>query len=758
MEIGLVVLWLGTLLVLGAVALPATAALLPDLEHGAFAIPVALAVLGVVGHLVGHLAFAWPALLAGLVVLVGGSLLAARHAQPDRRSFAEAAVVFAASFLFVVALRAVAPAAAPLPLAIGEKFLDFGLLRTLERSSTLPPQDMWFAGQPVKYYYGGHLLTVLLATLTDTAARFAYNLGLATFYAALVTAAYGLAGSIAAGRDASRRLAGVLGAVFVGLAGNLEPAAQLVLWLLPAGVANWLVGLLGISQASASWTPSAFWYFDASRVLPVDPSAQQTFQAATEFPLFAWLNADLHAHMMSQPFVLLAAALLLGYWRADSRWRRRALVFGALPAVAGLLSVVNLWSFPTVGGLAVLAVTFAPGDPARLFPDALAARLPPSESAGVEEVRRVGLAVGTAVVVLVLGAAWALPFWLGPMPRGRGLAPWPPWSPLGGLFLVHGAFLAAFVPYLARRAGAVLDRPRLAGGIAVAVALVAVLVGAPALALLPVLAVAWWLLRARADVGFETVLILAGLGLVLLVEVVTVDGERFNTIFKPYVDVWLFWAVATAVVLTRLADGAGARAPSLGATVDRERWRRTGIALTVVILLSTGVYAGFALPAHFADRSQVVEQRGPTLDATAYLEVHYPGEAPAIRWLDAREGQPVIVTAAPGGYRWRPDEGKGASAPASLTGLPTVLGWQHERQYRGPDPYQRRLQDVRTIYEGTPDQQSRLLERYDVRYVYVGPVERSTYDLTIDDHPGLDPVFRGGDVVIYAVDRDRLSG
>ena len=773
MEFGLVILWLLTLLLLGAVALPVAAALLPNLEHGAFTFPLALAVLAVVGHIVGHIAFGWPAVIAGLVVLLGASLAASRRVDPDRRSFAEASVVFVLGFLLIIAIRAVQPAAAPLPIAIGEKFLDYGLLRTITRSPTLPPEDMWFAGEPIRYYYGGHLTTVLLATLTGTATRFAYNLGLATFYATLATAAYGLAASIARSHDGPRRLAGGLGAFFVAIAGNLETPAQVFLWLLPSGIAQGVGDLLGLRPEVVTWTPSDFWYFDASRVFPVDPSNPDSFQAATEFPLFAWVNADLHAHMMSQPFVLLAAALLLGYWRLgeDDHRHRQALVFGALPPVAGLLALTNLWSFPTAGGLTVLALTLAPADPATLFPSALARRLPPQgdpsdpdTSADTwirEEVRRLAIAIVVAAVILVIGALWVLPFWLWVLLQGPGksVALWGPSTPLGGLLLVHGAFLAAFAPYLARRAGLLFNDARLAGlGIA-AFALGGVLLGAPAFGLLlPVLGVTWWLLRTRTDVGYEGVLILAGVGLVLIVELVTVEGERFNTIFKPYVDVWLFWAVATGVVLARLTRGAAASAPSLADRVDADpqRWRRTGTALTLALVLTTGLYAGFVLPTQLGDRSAVVENQGPTLDATAFVEVHFPQEAPAIRWLGEREGQPHIVTAAPGGYWWRPERGQGASAPATITGLPTVLGWYHERQYRGPEAYQRRLQDVETIYEGTTAEQAKLLAQYEVQYVYVGPAERASYNVSVGDHPALTAAYSGGDVVVYGVNQGAL--
>ncbi len=175
--------WLVAMLGLGWLARPAAAWLLPGLDHDALAIPLALAILGVVGHLVGHLAFGWPALVAGLAVLAGASYSAWSRVDLDRRRFGEAAAVFTAAFLFMIAVRAIHPAAAPLPVAIGEKMLDFGLLQSLLRAPQLPPEDMWFAGETVRYHYGGHMLAALLATLTLTAGRFAYNLALAGFYA-----------------------------------------------------------------------------------------------------------------------------------------------------------------------------------------------------------------------------------------------------------------------------------------------------------------------------------------------------------------------------------------------------------------------------------------------------------------------------------------------------------------------------------------------------------------------------------------------
>ena len=756
MEFGLVALWILALLLLGLLALPLASLLLADLDSGPFAIPLVFAVFVVVGHLVGHVGFPWPALVASLLVVAAGSAVAIRRVDPDYRSYGEAAVVFVLAFLLIVLIRAFDPAAAPLPLAIGEKFLDFGLLKTLSRSATLPPEDFWFAGEPVRYYYGGHLLTVMLSVLTGTTARFSYNLALAGFYASLVTAAYGLAGSIAMPTGVPRRLAAGFGAFFVGLAANLATATKVLVWLLPNSLASIVVDVSGLPSDVLNWAPGDFYYFDASRVVPTDPSAAETYPAATEFPFFAWLNGDLHAHMMSQQFMLLAAALLLAYWRlpADNRRTRLLYVFGLLPPLAGVIGFTNLWSLPTVGGLAMLAVGFAPASPLSLFPAGVRERLATTDPI-LREGRRAGLAIAVAVAILLGGLVWTAPFWLGVVTGGpgRSVALWGARTPLGNLLLVHGAFLAVFAVGLARRVGASVEWPGKILAAFLASVAVTVLFGFPALGIVaPLIVTCWWLARTQDDAGFELVLVVAGAGLVLIVELVTIQGERFNTIFKPYSQVWLFWATAAGVLLARVVTGW----PADRLDVSHERLRRSGAVLATVLVVATLVYPVFALPAHVGNAGQTVQTEGPTLDATAYLEVEFPREAAAIRWLDRRSGQPTIVTAAPGTYTWNADNGEGASAPASLTGLPTVLGWFHEEQYRGSEAYDERLSHVQAIYTSTGENrqyQRELLDFYDVEYVYVGPAERAKYgEITVGNLSATSVVREFERVTIYRVE------
>jgi YYY domain-containing protein len=752
MEYGLVVLWLATYLVLGALALPLSATIFRQFRGAgsAFAIPVALVTIAVVGYLVGHLAFGVPALIAGVAVLGGSSL---RFGDPDRtewRSYAEVAVVFTLAFSLMISIRAASPAIAPLPIAAGEKFLDYGLLRTILRSAALPPEDMWFAGESVQYYYGGQLLTALLTILTGTAPRFAYNLALSGFYAALVTAAYGLTGAIAADHGAPRRLAAVIGAFFVGLAGNLYTAVQVAAWLLPSSV----VTAFGVAPDSEllAWTPSSFFYWDSSRIID---------GTINEFPLFAWLNGDLHAHMLTTPFTLLIAALCYSYWQTPETdtGRRRALLLLTAP-VAGFLAIANTWDFPVAGGLVFLTVAFAPADPATLLPTRLATRF--STRSGVrEELRRDGLSLLGAVFVLVVGGLSVAPFWLSSAST-RGIGFLPPRSDLGPLLIVHGGFLLLFVPYLTGRiVDEFEDRSSswaVATAAAVAVgAIAAWTAGFAALALFgPILLAAWLCLRNRTDLGFETVLLLGGLGLALVVEFVYVVEpqqrgtglERLNTVFKVYSQLWVLWSPAAGVIAARLAADRLPGSASAVRSIDATRWRSIGTVVVAIAVVFTGLYAGLAIPAQVGD--DPIGSDGATLDGEAYLDARYAGETAAIAWIDDRDGQPTIVTAAPGGYQWVPEDGEGASAPASLTGVPTVLGWFHEAQYRGSEPYEDRLADVRTIYEGNVERQSALLDRYDVEYVYVGPAERASYELSVEDHPRLTPAFEDGDVIVYA--------
>jgi uncharacterized membrane protein len=189
------------------------------------------------------------------------------------------------------------------------------------------------------------------------------------------------------------------------------------------------------------------------------------------------------------------------------------------------------------------------------------------------------------------------------------------------------------------------------------------------------------------------------------------------------------------------------------------------------LALASLAYPLDATPARLADRFHPLP---PTLDGMAYMrsatfldtssEVTraWPGGATiraaadydAIQWLLANvQGSPVILEASIPEYRW-------GARIAKYTGLPAVLGWRwHQVQQRGTYGPQvdQRLRDVQTMYnDPSPSKLVPFLEKYQVRYIYVGDLERAYYSADGLDKfdrmaDRLRPVYGAGGVTIYEV-------
>jgi YYY domain-containing protein len=757
-DISVVTVWLLLCVGLGLAGGSIAVGGLPQLGHyaPAFGLPIALSLLGIVGLWIGHVSIAL-GLWVGLALLTLGAVLATKQQNwwHQFRAGLPAYALFTVAFLLMILLRSVDPAVNP---SSGEKFLNFGLLTAHLEAAVLPAEDIWFAGEPFSYYYGGHFVASLLARLTGTPARFAYNLSLATFYATLVTAAYGLSGAIGR-RWSVGRSAALLGAFFVGFASNLLTVARLAAWALP----DLLVSAF-VSQPAAQvgLAPGSFDYWPASRIVP---------GMISEFPLFAYLNGDLHAHMLAMPFQLLLIAILYVYFwlPADRRRYRIVLLFGVVPAISGFVTATNAWALPVLAGLVWLTLYFAPAPPAtlgfgRLWSVASLDQL--SIPTWPTAARRLIASTLTVAVVMVFSVGWSLPFWSASATSGMSLAFFPSRSPLSGLLLVHGGFLIVLVPYLVRRLSPDASARTRVALVGSAVVTPGVLFPDFAgVVLFGVLAVvAWFVLRRTRSVdldstGYEAILAFGGLSLVVLVELVYLQEPavpgRFNTFFKTYAQIWLLFGVAAGVVVARyLASNWSRPRPKFSG-------RATRGALVSILLLSMGVYgAGAVHQWTTADSDSVRTPDDPTLDALSFAEQRYPDQMAAINWLDDRSGTPTIASA-PGAYIWKGYHW--VNAPSSLTGLPTAAGWAHQAGYRGSDTYWGRVDDVGLIFNGSRQERYRHLERYDVRYVFYGPIERDRYGTGLfRNESAVTPVFEADNVTIFrvnqsAVDRQEFS-
>lgn len=630
----------------------------------------------------------------------------------------------------------------------GEKPMDFAYLNAVLKSTYMPPYDPWFAGGYLNYYYFGQFLLAVPIKLLGINPAVAYNLALPTLFALTAGGAFCLVFNLASRAQERKEdspspgrgwggpaLAGLVAAALVAVAGNLDGLVQLA------------QGAWSVLQGGSFPT---FDYWRSSRMI------EGGFEI-TEFPFFAFLWGDLHAHLIALPFGLLALGLALSHvlHRAPASDQAPPAAptsrgsWGALAALGltlGALRAANTWDLPTY----LLAAAGA-----ALLGGYLAGERGPTLWLG--SLGRTALALGLALVLF-----W--PFQESYQAFYFGLELAEEKTPFHRYFAVHGLFIflllslaltellrprwALLGPWGALRQGvrSALGAPIAGLGLW---AERAYWLGAP-LAAAALLALRWntvaflWLflalllpaaaaeLRLRRQpsllfaYGLAALAALLGLG----VELVTLQGDlgRMNTVFKFYFQAWALWATAAAFALWWLAR----QSPWPGSFPGGNHWGRAWWAILLFLGLAVAIYPLAAPPARVAHRFQPLPA---TADGMAFMAqavyqdergaVDLSWDYQAIRWLqDHVQGSPVVVDANTGLYRW-------GSRVSVFTGLPTIVGWDwHQQQQRWGyrQAVDDRLRDLDELYRGQdPERKQAILAQYQVGYVYVGRLERLYY-------------------------------
>lgn len=659
-----------------------------------------------------------------------------------------------AVFLFFFLLWALVRAYSP-GIQHTEQPMDFAFLNGILRSEHFPPNDPWLSGHSISYYYFGYLMVAMLTKLSAIPSSVAFNLALALIMALAASGASSLVCNLVWRERNSSRVPwvalgfGLVGAVFLVILGNLEGVLEMLYAhnVGSAGFWHW-VDIQNISQRS-------WWWWHATRIL----SGSTGPETITEFPFFSFLLGDLHPHVMSLPFTLLALALGFNILSSPEPlglgWiKRHPAGFVGLALVLGGLSFLNSWDFPTFlfFFLAMVGIhTFRLREDARSWKGAIL----------------FGLAV-TALSILLY-----LPFYMGPKVQASGI-----WLVRGistrhpHYFLIWGLFgfvAVSLVGYLfARQRGWHLRRGEMGWALlplipfllwAVLEFLVSLFtssalaglaaIGGKFLNLLPLLIilsvgllVMVRLVRREEDGEspiFALGLILVGFLLIMGVELFYVQdifGTRMNTVFKLYYQAWAMLAIASAFGIYWLGSRWGLG--SLAARMSKTLW------LCLLALLVIGAFT-YPMAATWSRTDGI--SGAHSIDGLAYLQRTNPWEYQAIQWLNQKvEGSPVIVEAVGGSFT---DYGR----ISSRTGLPTVIGWTgHEVQWRGSTrDFGGREADVARIYESQSISEVKaLLLKYKVSYVYVGYLEMEKYRGDFDKFAQfMDVAFENEGVAIY---------
>ncbi|MBA3948112.1 MAG: hypothetical protein H0X37_26630 [Herpetosiphonaceae bacterium] len=665
-----------------------------------------------------------------------------------------------------------------------ETNMDFMFLNGILASQAFPPHDPWLAGYPINYYYFGYLLIALLTRLSALPSAITFTLALPTIFAltangvaGIVWNAIGLRSNLTpstvatvaeasaapahvqrlAERPWRRLLCATLAAVFVLLLANQSAAMMYLTGMeqvmaldgseLTSALRQSLAGqktitfnpptaqtndpsdwghLSQVQRRPGKQLGDFFWWpsrsvWDTRRDANGQAFRQYTI---TEFPLFSFILGDMHPHVLSLPWTLLAMALALNLLARrtapdflQARGGRLELLLTGI--ILGSLYAINSWDLPTYLLLYLLALgllyAWLALQPGRIFwPHCIM-------QAG---------AVAMAAYIL-----W-LPFYLSftSLVSGKGfpLGLAPARTALHAFVVVFGVF---FVPLLAillqgvlRPLRAAVRVPRqqpvrfglinqlpsapvsISWPLITAVALlVGVIFGWPLLWLLPL--AAWAMVAAyhSENRSRSAALLLLALGAMVvwgtdLVYIRDVFDSRMNTIFKFFYQVWLVWGTASGIALWFL--------------LRRVRARTLVWAVPFgVLLLGSSFYLFLAPNWHPVEA---------TLNGLAYLDFDRAAEVKAMNWIRGNTASDAVILEAPGdGYN------SPFGAVSMSTGRPTVIAWLgHEQQWRGgqADVYSQlavRQQETTKIFT-TPDRAvaQPLLDKYHVDYVYVGRNER----------------------------------
>jgi YYY domain-containing protein len=570
------------------------------------------------------------------------------------------------------------------------------------RSDGMPPQDPWMAGEIFNYYYFGYLMFADIGRLSGLPTNISYNL--------CVMTAGGLAFSEVAAVvwGLTRRLPfAVLAGAMSAFLGNLDGFLQ---W--------WEKG--GFNQ---------FDYWRSSRVVEVIYGEPGGEKSINEFPYFTTIHGDLHPHFIVLPITVMLLALLIDPDRRPLGGKPRLADLWVVGPVAFFFAsciAISTWELP-VGAMMIFLLL------QRDLP------LRPVISWG-----RIGVAAMVAVIVAA-GIAFYLPFYLHFEPPQGGVGMRLASTSLLQFFVVFGAFLTPVGFFLAHEVGGKVkieaEQLHALGALGVVLIGVAYFAGNgvfPVLALMAGGALFCAYSSDEREQRTAMLLVLGAAAALMACELVFIRdpyGEklyRMNTVFKLYFQSWLLLCVAAPWCLARVLDAR--RVP------QNARW----VAATACGAL---LVASCAYPVGITTTRITYRPIPPTLDGTEYLEREHPEDFAAIDWLRNNvEGLPVILEATGNPYSYY-------ARFSSNVGLPTVMGWaNHEGLWRDHEQeVMRRYADVGRIYNAaTLAEVQELLDRYQVKYIAVGELERKDYQAAgLAKFAELKKVFERGNTAIY---------
>lgn len=837
--------WWLLVTVVGWTAVPLALRLLPGLPDRGYTFARAIGLLlvgwvfwilgstGFLGNTQGDIVFAWLIVfIVALFMYFKGERIDLRQWWRDNRTMIIVVeVLFFALFVSWCVYRAHQN-----EITSTEKPMELAFISGIMRSESFPPNDPWMSGYSISYYYFGYVIAAMLAKLSGVSSTYAMNMTISLLFALTGVTAFGVVYNLARSHqfaslrkrvaDASQSVtdivprvrgpifAGVFGLIFVVLMSNFQfplieipyqtgtASAEYLRFLdtdnrqdpLPSGNSNFL-----------EW--GDWWWFRSARVLNdryLDGVRQEVID---EFPQFSYLLADVHPHVLSLPFAVMALGLALNVLLRGRPPKITELVFYGL--VIGGLVFLNTWDGP------IYAAGILGAEGLRRLMGKGRGRL------GVQDLVQIaiqGVTIGAVALIAYL------PFLISFRSQAGGLIPnliFP--TPFQQFFINFGPLFVILTIYLAieawrgeKRLNTRLALQFLAGFALAIVGIIAII----ALLMATNVEFAGWLAsevrgtgtwdavlgqilskrvthsvttivlvlglmvviarlfpRLREDehndahslpiityspaTGF--VLLLVGMGLVLTLVpdyfyLRDYFGTRMNTVFKFYYQAWLLWSLAAAFAVYEVVLAGNLPSFNLRQVSGVVRAGLAGATLVVVTLglLFVAVAPQYRMFSPMAGGlGSSASLNALTLDGGTRFTSG--SDYAAVQCLQNLVGSQTVVVAESiaGSY-----SGGQAGRTATLTGIPVVLNWPgHESQWRG-STYGAiagsREADIERLYSelSWPPVES-IAERYGIDYIMFGTAEANRYgwEAEIKFRDNLEVVCDTGGSRYYRVDQ-----
>ncbi len=574
-------------------------------------------------------------------------------------------IIFISAYLVLIGYLMFKP---EIYFAYSEDFMDFAFLNSILKTNYLPPRDPWFAGANLSYYYFGHLISAILIKISGVKAEIGYNLAVATFFSMSVQSAFGIGYNLTKNK---KKLHGLLTVILI-FTGFTSGFLQLLAYLIRMNILDYKP----FNGGFIDWLLS-FDFSSATRTIP---------NTINFYPLFTFLQGDMHAHLMSIPFQLAFIGICLAiYKRLDVTSLISSLIFVLF--FIGL----NAWDFPAYFILLFLLAYLKTKNRIFLIPIAV-------------------------IAVIFLYAI--LNNYIGFVNNRTDIVSF------FQLFATFTFITFAYIYY------ANSSKVRL--GIIILLLIIA-LVGFLLnfhLAFLLALPISL-LQRAKKEDEFPIILVILAMTLLIFCELFYINDpfgkpyERMNTVMKIHLEVWILWGVASAFFLIRL--------------------KKIAKIISIILIISSLIHP-LASAISMPNKDYMGKTRELTLNGIKWLEEERIYEYKAIEWLKNKSG---VVLEAPGvDYSY-------TSRVSAFTGLPTIIGWPaHEVMWsRKWDEVNERIRDVDLMYTKPS---KKLMERYGVKYIFIGEVERERYgEIKLSkfrDYGWLKKVYDNGRVIIYEVE------